>query len=35
PGAPWCELGRIMKMPDGLEPVWHSFRQPVLSDAPV
>lgn len=35
PGAPWCELGRIMKMPDGLEPVWHSFRQPVLSTAPV
>jgi hypothetical protein len=35
PGAPWCELGRIMKMPDGLEPVWHSFRQPVLSPAPV
>ncbi|MDX1559877.1 MAG: PHP domain-containing protein [Marinobacter sp.] len=34
PGAPWCELGRIMKMPDGLEPVWHSFRQPVLSRAP-
>ncbi len=29
PGAPWCELGRIMKMPDGLEPVWHHFRQPV------
>lgn len=29
PGAPWCELGRIMKMPEGLEPVWHHFRQPV------
>jgi predicted metal-dependent phosphoesterase TrpH len=29
PGAPWCELGRIMKMPEGLEPVWHYFRQPV------
>ena len=29
PGAPWCELGRIMKMPDGLEPVWHPFRQPI------
>lgn len=29
PGAPWCELGAIMKMPDGLEPVWHHFRQPV------
>ncbi|WP_297792315.1 PHP domain-containing protein [uncultured Marinobacter sp.] len=28
PGAPWCELGNIMKMPDGLEPVWHHFRQP-------
>jgi hypothetical protein len=34
PGAPWCELGRIMKMPDGLEPVWHSFRQPVPGAAP-
>lgn len=29
PGAPWCELGTIMKMPDGLEPVWHHFRQPL------
>lgn len=29
PGAPWCELGRIMKMPDGLEPVWQHFREPV------
>ncbi len=29
PGAPWCELGRIAKMPDGLEPVWHHFRKPV------
>lgn len=28
PGAPWCELGSIMKMPDGLEPVWHHFKQP-------
>ncbi len=28
PGAPWCELGNIMKMPDGLEPVWHHFREP-------
>lgn len=27
PGAPWCELGRIAKMPDGLEPVWHHFKQ--------
>lgn len=33
PGAPWCELGRIMKMPDGLEPVWHSFRQPISRSA--
>lgn len=32
-GAPWCELGRITKMPDGLEPVWHSFRQPILNPA--
>ncbi len=29
PGASWCELGRIMKMPDGLEPVWHHFKAPV------
>ena len=29
PGAPWCELGKILKMPEGLEPVWHHFRQPV------
>jgi len=35
PGAPWCELGNIMKMPDGLEPVWHHFREPVVVDAPV
>ncbi|MBL1274065.1 MAG: PHP domain-containing protein [Oceanospirillales bacterium] len=35
PGAPWCELGRIMKMPDGLEPVWHHFRQVPGVGAPV
>ncbi|SHK41124.1 hypothetical protein SAMN05216369_1911 [Marinobacter antarcticus] len=35
PGAPWCELGRIMKMPDGLEPVWHHFRQVPGIEAPV
>ncbi|WP_372964549.1 PHP domain-containing protein [Marinobacter sp.] len=29
PGAAWCELGRITKMPEGLEPVWHYFREPV------
>lgn len=29
PGASWCELGRVMKMPDGLEPVWHHFKTPV------
>lgn len=29
PGAPWCELGRIAKMPDGIEPVWHHFNKPV------
>lgn len=29
PGAPWCELGRIAKMPDGLKPVWHYFREPI------
>ncbi|MBD3640055.1 MAG: PHP domain-containing protein [Marinobacter sp.] len=34
PGAPWCELGNIMKMPDGLEPVWHHFREPAGVDAP-
>jgi len=35
PGAPWCELGRIMKMPDGLEPVWHHFKQIPGASAPV
>ncbi|QSP93479.1 PHP domain-containing protein [Marinobacter salinisoli] len=35
PGAPWCELGRIMKMPDGLEPVWHYFKAPVGVPEPV
>ncbi|MGF2735199.1 PHP domain-containing protein [Marinobacter sp. DUT-1] len=34
PGAPWCELGNIMKMPDGLEPVWHHFREPAGVEAP-
>lgn len=34
PGAPWCELGNIMKMPDGLEPVWHHFRQVPGNHAP-
>ncbi|AZT84344.1 PHP domain-containing protein [Marinobacter sp. NP-4(2019)] len=34
PGAPWCELGNIMKMPDGLEPVWHHFKQPAGLSAP-
>jgi hypothetical protein len=29
PGAPWCELGKITKMPEGLEPVWHHFKPPV------
>lgn len=29
PGASWCELGRIAKMPEGLDPVWHHFREPV------
>jgi len=29
PGAPWCELGRITKMPEGIEPVWHHFQSPV------
>ncbi|MBW4933619.1 PHP domain-containing protein [Marinobacter sp. F4206] len=33
PGAAWCELGRIMKMPDGLEPVWHHFKTPVEASA--
>lgn len=33
PGAAWCELGHIMKMPDGLEPVWHHFREPAGVDA--
>ena len=35
PGPAWCELGRIMKMPDGLEPVWHYFKTPVGVPAPV
>lgn len=34
PGAPWCELGNIMKMPDGLEPVWHHFQEPAGVTAP-
>lgn len=34
PGAPWCELGHITKMPDGLEPVWHHFREPVDCSSP-
>ncbi|MDC0663445.1 PHP domain-containing protein [Marinobacter sp. SS21] len=29
PGAPWCELGRMEKLPAGLEPVWQHFRQPL------
>lgn len=29
PGAPWCELGKIPALPDGLIPVWERFRQPV------
>lgn len=29
PGAPWCELGNIPAMPEGLVPVWQHFRQPV------
>lgn len=33
PGAPWCELGRIEKMPEGLTPVWHHFREPLVSGA--
>ena len=31
PGASWCELGRIAKMPEGLDPVWHHFKQPVTT----
>ncbi|TNE72289.1 MAG: PHP domain-containing protein [Gammaproteobacteria bacterium] len=34
PGAPWCELGKIMKMPEGLEHVWHHFKVPVDVPAP-
>lgn len=34
PGAPWCELGRIAKLPDGLAPVWQCFRAPVGSPLP-
>jgi predicted metal-dependent phosphoesterase TrpH len=31
PGASWCELGRIAKMPEGLDPVWHHFKEPVTA----
>lgn len=31
PGGHWCELGRIAKMPEGLEPVWHHFDPPVIT----
>ena len=34
PGAPWCELGRIAKLPDGLAPVWQCFRAHVGSPLP-
>lgn len=26
PGAGWCELGRIPRLPEGLTPVWEKFR---------
>jgi hypothetical protein len=26
PGAPWCELGKLPAMPDGIEPVWNHLR---------
>ena len=26
PGAGWCELGRIPRLPEGLTPVWERFR---------
>lgn len=29
PGAPWCELGRIARMPDSIVPVWHHFKSPI------
>ena len=35
PGASWSELGRISKMPDGLEPVWHYFQQPIITQPPI
>lgn len=31
PGAPWCELGVIPPMPEGLTPVWQHFRTPVTT----
>lgn len=31
PGAPWCELGAIPAMPEGIEPIWRRFRQPVAA----
>ncbi|MDX1633399.1 MAG: PHP domain-containing protein [Marinobacter sp.] len=33
PGAPWCELGRIPALPEGLVPVWQHFRQPVAGQS--
>ncbi len=33
PGAPWCELGRIPALPEGLVPVWQHFHQPVSGTA--
>lgn len=32
PGASWCELGRMDKLPEGLDPVWQHFRQPLLTE---
>lgn len=33
PGAPWCELGKIPALPEGLIPVWQHFRVPVTEQA--
>jgi predicted metal-dependent phosphoesterase TrpH len=33
PGAPWCELGRIAALPEGLSPVWEFFQKPVAGAA--
>lgn len=33
PGASWCELGKIDRLPAGLDPVWQHFRHPLGAEA--